>query len=368
MSVPFLDLKAPYAELKNELDEACQNVLTSGWYVLGPEVEAFEHEFAAYCGARYCVGVANGLEALHLVLKAYGVGPGDEVIVPAHTYIATWLAVSYTGATIVPVEPDKSTFNMDVELIEAAITPQTRVIMPVHLYGLPAEMARIMEIAARHDIRVIEDAAQAHGATYHGRRTGTLGHAAGFSFYPGKNLGAMGDGGAVVTNDAWLADRVRVLRNYGSKVKYYNELLGYNSRLDELQAAMLRVKLRKLDEWNGRRSEVVQRYHQELNWGGMARQRVPQGLESAWHLFVVCTTQRDELQAYLTSRDISTMIHYPVPPHRQHAYASSGLDLLRLPLAERLHEEVLSLPMGPHLSSAQVDEVIAAVNQFWSER
>lgn len=366
MTVPFLDLKAPYVELKAELDEVCQNVLASGWYVLGPEVEAFEHEFAAYCGASHCVGVANGLEALHLILKAYGIGPGDEVIVPAQTYIATWLAVSYTGATIVPVEPDKNTFNMDAELIEAAITPRTRVIMPVHLYGLPADMARIMEIAARHDIRVIEDAAQAHGAVYHGRRAGALGHGAGFSFYPGKNLGAMGDGGAVVTNDAWLADRVRVLRNYGSKVKYYNELQGYNSRLDELQAAMLRVKLRKLDEWNGRRAEVALQYRQKLAWGSMVGQLVPQGIESAWHLFVVCTPQREQLQTYLASHDIATMIHYPVPPHRQNAYASSGLEALQLPLAERLHEEVLSLPMGPHLASEQVDEVVAAVNQFWN--
>lgn len=260
MKVPFLDLKAIDTESAAELEAACQRVLASGWYILGQQVEAFEAEFAAHCGTKYCVGVGNGLEALHLALRAMDIGSGDEVIVPANTYIATWLAISYAGARPVPVEPDEGTYNLDPSRIESAVTSRTKAILPVHLYGQPADMDAINELAERHGLRVIGDAAQAHGARYKGRPVGSLGHAAAFSFYPTKNLGALGDGGAVVTHDAALADKVRVLRNYGSRIKYQNEVKGFNSRLDELQAALLRVKLAKLDKWNAQRRQIAEAY------------------------------------------------------------------------------------------------------------
>jgi dTDP-4-amino-4,6-dideoxygalactose transaminase len=360
-TIPFLDLYAPHRELRTELQAAFARVLDSGWYILGQEVEAFEREFAAYCEAEYCVGVGNGLEALHLILRAYGIGPGDEVIVPANTYIATWLAVSQCGATPVPVEPDDRTFNIDPSLIEAAITPRTKVILPVHLYGQPADLDPIKALAARHDLKVIEDAAQAHGARYKGRRVGGLGDAAGFSFYPGKNLGALGDGGAVVTNDAELADRVRVLRNYGSRVKYHNEVKGFNSRLDELQAALLRVKLPVLDEWNQRRRAAAARYRDRLAGCDLTLPFVPEWAEPVWHLFVVRHPRRDELQQRLQQAGIGTMIHYPVPPHLQPAYAELGYGAGAFPLTEAIHREVLSLPMGPHLTVAQQQTVQAAL-------
>src|SRR5262245_46017336 len=281
--VPFLDLKDTYLEIKDELDAAYQRVMNSGWYILGEEVTAFEKEFAEYCGARHCVGVGNGLEALQLILRAMGIGPGDEVIVPANTYIATWLAVSNAGATVVPVEPDERTFNLDPELIKAAITPKTKAILPVHLYGQPADMDPINEIARRRGLRVIEDAAQAHGACYRNRRAGSLGDAAGWSFYPTKNLGAYGDAGAVTTDDDALADRVRLLRNYGSVSKYYNEEKGINSRLDELQAAFLRVRLKYLAEWNRRRGRIAARYLEELRETDLILPAVCEGAEPVWH-------------------------------------------------------------------------------------
>src|SRR6185436_8312757 len=293
-SVPFLDFSAPYEELKPELDEAYSRFMRSAWYILGKEVEAFEQEFSNYCGVKHCIGVGNGLEALHLVLRAWGVGEGHEVIVPSNTYIATWLAVSYADATPVPVEPDPRTFNLDPARIEAAITPRTRAIMPVHLYGQPADMDPIIEIARKHGLKVLEDNAQAQGALYKGRRTGGLGDAAGNSFYPGKNLGAFGDAGAVTTNDADLADRIRTLRNYGSKKKYYNEIKGYNSRLDEMQAAFLRVKLRKLDEWNDRRRVIANRYQEELaGSSSLTLPFVPSWAALGWHLYVIRHPQRD---------------------------------------------------------------------------
>ncbi|MCX7112894.1 MAG: DegT/DnrJ/EryC1/StrS family aminotransferase [Proteobacteria bacterium] len=358
--VSFLDLKSPHIELHPQLEAAFDRTLNSGWFILGKELDAFEREFAAYCEAEHCVGVGNGLDALHLILRAYGIGPGDEVIVPANTYIATWLAVSYAGAAPVPVEPDERTYNLNPALIEAALTPQTKAIIPVHLYGQPADMGPINAIAALHGLKVIEDAAQAHGARYLGRRVGGLGHAAGFSFYPGKNLGALGDGGAVVTNDAELADRVRVLRNYGSKVKYHNEVKGFNSRLDELQAALLRVKLRCLDEWNARRQQAAGVYLNQL--AGVAELTlpfVPDWSEPVWHLFVVRHPQRDALQQRLQQAGIGTMIHYPIPPHLQRAYAELGFDEGTFPITESIHREVLSLPMGPHLGSG-VDRVVCA--------
>lgn len=360
MNIPFLDLKAAYLELQTEIDAAVQRVLSSGYYILGPEVEAFETEFSAYCDATQCIGLANGLDALHLTLLAMGVGPGDEVIVPSHTYIATWLAVSQCGATPVPVEPDERTCNMNPDRIEAAITPRTRVILPVHLYGQPADMDPILAIARKHGLRVLEDAAQAHGARYKGRRIGAHGDAVSWSFYPGKNLGALGDGGAVTTNDADLADRIRVLRNYGSRTKYLNEVQGFNSRLDPLQAAILRVKLEHLDLWNARRKAIASEYQQGLVNCGLILPHVPEWADPAWHLFVVRHTQRDLLQKKLADEGVNTLIHYPIPPHRQQAYAG-GFAQNSFPLAECMANEVLSLPMGPQLLSEHVPEVIKAV-------
>lgn len=358
--IPFLDFSAMHAELRPRLDAAYSRVVDSNWLILGREVEAFEREFADYCEAKHCVGVANGLDALFITLKAMGIGAGDEVIVPSNTYIATWLAVSYAGAKPVPVEPDKRTYNLDPSRIEAAITPATRAIMPVHLYGQPADMDPIIAIAKRHDLRVIEDAAQAHGARYKGRRVGGLGHAAGFSFYPGKNLGALGDGGAVVTNDDAVADQLRVLRNYGSRVKYRNEVKGFNSRLDEMQAAFLREKLVLLDEWNGKRRAAATRYLQALAQSGLGLPHVPAWAEPVWHLFVVRHAARDRLQAGLTARQIGTVIHYPIPPHLQPAYAELGIPKGALPIAERIHEEVLSLPIWPQIGPATSARVAAA--------
>jgi dTDP-4-amino-4,6-dideoxygalactose transaminase len=365
MNVPFLDLKAPYAELQEELDEAFRRTAASGWFITGREVEAFEAEFAALCGARHCVGVANGLDALHLTLRAMGIGEGDEVIVPSNTYVATWLAVSYAGATPVAVEPDDRTYNLDPARIEEAVTPRTKAIMPVHLYGQTADMDAIKEIAAPYGLKVIEDAAQAHGALYKGRPAGSLGDAAGFSFYPGKNLGAMGDGGAVTTDDDELADRLRVLRNYGSRVKYYNEVKGFNSRLDELQAAVLRVKLARLGAWNARRKEIAARYLAALEGApDLTPPFVAPGADPVWHLFVVRHPRRDELQKHLAERGVGTLIHYPVPPHLQQAYAELGCAPGAYPLAEQEAREVLSLPMGPHLSDEEVEHVCSAVWSF----
>jgi dTDP-4-amino-4,6-dideoxygalactose transaminase len=364
MNVPFLDFVRPYEELKAELDEAYSRFMTSAWFVMGRELEAFEREFAAYCGVEHCVGVGNGLEALHLILRAWGIGPGHEVIVPSNTYIATWLAVSYAGAVPVPVEPDEKTCNLDPARIEAAITPRTRAIMPVHLYGQPADMDPIMEIAGRHGLKVAEDNAQAQGARYKGRRTGSLAHGAGNSFYPGKNLGAYGDAGAVTTNDPELAAEVRLLRNYGSRVKYYNDVKGFNSRLDELQAAFLRVKLRRLDEWNQRRSNVALRYCDGLQGlDGLTLPFAPPWAEPVWHLFVVRHPRRDELQQALAGAGISTLIHYPVPPHLSGAYAKEYRGRGAFPVAEAMANTVLSLPMGPHLSDEAADYVIRSISE-----
>jgi dTDP-4-amino-4,6-dideoxygalactose transaminase len=364
VKIPFLDFVKPYEELKGELDEAYSRFMRSAWYVLGREVEAFEREFAGYCGVEHCVGVGNGLEALHLTLRAYGIGKNDEVIVPSNTYIATWLAVSYAGATPVPVEPDAKTFNLDPNRIEAAITCRTKAIMPVHLYGQPADMDPIMVIAQKHNLKVVEDNAQAQGARYKGRRTGALGDAAGNSFYPGKNLGAYGEAGAVTTNDKELADKIRILRNYGSQKKYYNEVKGYNSRLDELQAAFLRVKLKKLDEWNNRRRTVAAHYQAGLSGvPNLTLPSVPAWAEPVWHLYVIRHPRRDGLQQKLTDADIGTLIHYPVPPHLSGAYADGRWMRGAFPIAEELADTVLSLPMGPHLTKAQADHVIEELNR-----
>lgn len=363
--IQFLDILTSHLEIKDELDQAYWRVLSSGTYILGKEVEDFEKEFAAYCGATQCVGVGNGLEALHLILRAYGIGPGDEVIVPANTFIATWLAVSYTGARPVPVEPLENTYNLDPTRIEAAITPRTKAILPVHLYGQIADMDAINQIAAKHGLKVIEDSAQAHGALYKGCRAGGLGDASGWSFYPGKNLGALGDAGAVTTNDNDLAEKVRRLRNYGSQVKYYNEVKGFNSRLDPLQAAFLRVKLKHLDEWNQRRRLVAGRYLEQLaDLSDLTLPFVPEWAVPSWHLFVVRHPRRDALHDHLHQADIGTLIHYPVPPHLSEAYAELGGAAGDFPLTEQMANTVLSLPMGPHLDLPAIDQVVAAIRKF----
>jgi dTDP-4-amino-4,6-dideoxygalactose transaminase len=361
MRVPFLDLRAGYLELKSEVDEAVARVLDSGWYLLGDELSAFESEFAAYTESNHAVGVANGLEALVLSLKALKIGPGDEVIVPANTYIATWLAVSYVGALPVPVEPIRGTWNIDPDRIEAAITGQTKAIMPVHLYGQPADLAPILDVARKRGLRVVEDAAQAHGARYDGRRIGAHGDIAAWSFYPGKNLGCFGDGGAVTTDDAVLADRLRVLRNYGSRTKYHNEEKGHNSRLDEIQAAVLRVKLRHLDTWNRRRAALADRYLSELSKSpGVELPRVLRGTDPAWHLFVVDVPQRDVVLGQLRERGIEALIHYPIPPHLSGAY-SSDREWGSFPISEAAARTHLSLPIGPHCELDDVDEVVRAL-------
>jgi len=368
MKVPFVDFTSPYAELKDSLDAAYRRFMESAWYVLGSEVEAFEQEYAHYSGSQHCVGVANGLDALHLILRAYEIGAGDEVIVPSNTYIATWLAVSQVGAAPIPVEPDPHTHNLDPARIAAAITPRTRAILAVHLYGLPADMDPILKIARAHGLKVIEDAAQAHGARYKGRRTGALGDAAGHSFYPTKNLGALGDAGAVTTNDLHLAERIRTLRNYGSKKRYYNDFKGVNSRLDELQAAFLRVKLAKLDEWNTRRQTLARRYMDALsNEETLRLPCVPEWADPVWHLFVVRHARRDAFQKRLEALGVQTLIHYPVPPHLSGAYADAHLPLGCLPIAEALAATVLSLPLGPHTSPEQADHVIAMIRQALPE-
>ena len=361
--IPFLDLKSPYLELKQELDEAIARVVSSGWFIGGGEVDQFEEDYAQYCGAAHAVGVANGLDALHLALRAMDVGPGDEVIVPSNTYIATWLAVSQCGATPVPVEPDARTYNIDPALIEAAITPRTKVILPVHMYGQPADMDPILAIARKHGLRVLEDGAQAHGARYKGQRLGAHGDAVAWSFYPGKNLGAMGDGGAVTTNDPQLADRIRVLRNYGSRVKYVNEVQGYNSRLDPLQAAILRVKLAHLDEWNARRSAIAACYQQGLADCDLTLPHVADWAEPAWHLYVVQHPERDALQKQLADVGVGTLIHYPIPPHLQQAYASAGYMRGQFPVAEKIADQCLSLPIGPHLAMEKIPRVMETAKQ-----
>jgi dTDP-4-amino-4,6-dideoxygalactose transaminase len=351
MQIPFLELAPTYLEIKSEIDDAIAKVLTKGWYILGEQVAAFEGEFARYLGAKQCVGVANGLDALTLALMAYDIGPGDEVIVPSNTYFATALAVSRVGAEVRFVEPDLETHNLDPNLLEAAVTPRTAAVIPVHLYGLPADMDPINALARKHGFRVIEDSAQAHGAKYKGRQAGTLGDIGAFSFYPTKCLGAFGDGGAVVTDDTGTAEKIRVLRNYGSRVKYFSEYAGLNSRLDELQAAILRVKLRHLDEWNGRRRKLAAAITEALRGIPELTTPVePQGYDSCWHLYVIRSNQRERLRRAFEGAGIGTAVHYPQPPYRQNAYAHLGLPKGSFPLADKLADEILSLPIGPHLA------------------
>lgn len=361
--IPFLDLHAAYSELKEEIDRAVARVLDSGWYILGPETEAFEQEFAAFCKVEHAVGLASGLDALHLGLLAMGVKSGDHVIVPSNTYIATWLAVSRCGATPIPVEPDPSTYNIDPAAIEKAITPQTKAIVPVHLYGQPADLDPIIAVARRHGLMVLEDAAQAHGARYKERVIGGHSDAVAWSFYPGKNLGAMGDAGAVTTNDPEIADRIRVLRNYGSRVKYINETQGFNSRLDPVQAGVLRVKLNSLDAWNERRKAVARTYLEALADTSLILPYVADWADPVWHLFVVRHPERNDFQTRLAEEGIGALIHYPIPPHRQDAYAEFRFPCDPLPIASAIADEVISLPIGPHLTPQQVERVLEGVRR-----
>ncbi len=364
MNVPFVSFDVMHREIENELQQAFKNVLSKNWFIQGKECEEFEKEFAAYCGASYCVGCGNGLDALYLILRAYGIGEGDEVIVPSNTYIATALAVSYTGATPVFVEPYNETFNINPALIEEKITDKTKAIMAVHLYGQPADMDELLAIGKKYKLKVIEDSAQAHGAMYKGKRTGSLGDAAGFSFYPGKNLGALGDGGAVVTNDKELADMVRALGNYGSDYKYHHIYKGNNSRLDEVQAALLRVKLPQLDKWNEERNRIAKRYIEEINNPKLTLPVTADDRTHVYHIFGVCCGDREALEKYLSDAGIGTNKHYPIPMHMQGAYADLNIPEGTYPIAEKMSATELSLPMYYGMTEEEISYVIEKLNQF----
>lgn len=363
--IAFLNLQATFNECAQELQNAFNRVMSSGHYLLSKELTMFEESFAHYCEVNYCAGVANGLDALELLLSAYDIGPGDEVIVPANTFIATWIAVQNIGATIVPVEPDIMTYNIDPKLIEASITKKTKAIIPVHLYGQPCDMDPIISIAEKYNLIVIEDAAQAHGALYKNRKVGSFGHAAAFSFYPGKNLGAFADGGAITTNDQAIWEKVKCLRNYGSEKKYQHDNMGKNSRLSELQAAFLLIKLKKLDEWNQRRQARAEQYLSGLSSNeALVLPNVPLWAKPVWHVFVIRHPERDQLQKQLFDAEIGTLIHYPIPPHKQKAF--SQMNRLNLPISEQIHREVLSLPIGPHLSAEETNKVIQKIQEYTS--
>jgi len=359
--VPFLDVAAANREFEGEIQEALRRVVASGRFVLGREVEAFEAEWAAFVGTAGAVGVGNGLDALSLALRAMGVGPGDEVIVPGHTFVATWLAVSAVGARPVPVDVDPATYTLDPDRIEAAITERTRVVIPVHLYGQTASMDEIAAIARRHGLRVLEDAAQAHGARYRGRRAGSLGDAAAWSFYPSKNLGALGDAGAVTSDDAELLGRIRLLRNYGSRERYRHEVAGVNSRLDEIQAAILRVKLTRLDEWNGRRAAVAAAYLAGLRETALVMPQTAPDRDHVWHIFAVRARNREGLRQAMAGAGVETLVHYPTPPHLQNAFAELRIAEGSLPVTETIGRDEVSLPLGPQLAPEQVAQTIAIV-------
>jgi dTDP-4-amino-4,6-dideoxygalactose transaminase len=359
----FLDVGSTYTDLRGDLDAAYNRVMNSGWFVGGPELDAFEADFARYCGARYCIGVGNGLDALVLPLRAYGIGAGDEVIVPANTFVATWLAVSMSGAIPVPVDADAATMNIDLAQVEAAITPRTRAIMPVHLYGAPVVCSGLRDLTRKHGLKLVEDAAQAHGGMQGDRRVGTLGDVAGFSFYPGKNLGAFGDGGAVVTDDAALAGAVRMLGNYGARVKYHHDRAGGNSRLDSLQAAFLAVKLKHLDAWNRQRQAIADVYLRRLASNGDLRlPMVAPGTEAVWHLFVIRHCARDVLRDKLAARGVETALHYPIANHRSGAFAAA-YGAHDFPVTDAICASCLSLPIGPHLSVEEAGEIAEIVHE-----
>ncbi|WP_172380553.1 DegT/DnrJ/EryC1/StrS family aminotransferase [Vibrio sp. Vb339] len=364
--IPFLDLKEINQQYHLELKEACSRVIDSGWYIMGNELKAFEDEFAEYCGSTHALGVANGLDALILVLRAWKeigkLQDGDEVIVPANTYIASVLAISENNLTPVLVEPDPDTFNLTAKGIRPHITNKTKVILPVHLYGQISPMLEIMELAEEYNVLVLEDCAQAHGAIMNGKKAGTWGHAGAFSFYPGKNLGALGDAGAIITDDDELKETLDALRNYGSHEKYRNKYKGVNSRLDEIQAAMLRVKLKHLDSETSRRQKIAKRYRAEINNRLMVLPKVENEAEHVWHLFVIRCENREALQTWLSKNDVQTLVHYPLPPHKQAAY--SELNSLSIPVTEMIHKQVISLPLAPTMDNEAVTQVIQLVNEF----
>ncbi|SES84753.1 DegT/DnrJ/EryC1/StrS aminotransferase family protein [Natronincola peptidivorans] len=360
--VKFLDMESMHQSIKKEIFSALNKAYDSNWFIMGKELANFEKSFAQYCQVKHCIGVGNGLDALHLILRGYGIGEGDEVIIPANTFIATALAVSYAGAVPVLVEPDENAYNINPSLIENAITKKTKAIIAVHLYGQPADMDAINNIAKTYKLKVIEDAAQAHGALYKGRQTGTLGDAAGFSFYPGKNLGALGDGGAITTNDDDLAEKLNLLRNYGSSKKYHHQLKGFNSRLDEVQAVFLNIKLSYMDQWTRERRSIAEEYMKKLKDTKIITPYVPEWIDSAWHLFVIRCKKRDQLKKYLANQGIGTMIHYPIPIHLQEAYRE-----LRdgdFPLTEILSNEVLSLPIWVGMKEEDVDYICQHILTF----
>ena len=364
--IPFLDLKSINGQYADELKQACARVIDSGWYIMGNELTQFESEFANYCGTKYAIGVANGLDALILTLRAWKelgkLKSGDEVIVQANTYIASILAITENDLVPVLVDPNPATFNLEPGLVRAAITPKTKAILPVHLYGLISPMPELMDIAAEHHLLVLEDCAQSHGAELDGRKCGNWGHAAGYSFYPGKNLGALGDAGAITTNNDELAQTLKALRNYGSHVKYENLYQGLNSRLDEIQAAMLRVKLNFLPSETLRRQEIAQRYLLGIKNELIVLPELKESLSHVWHLFVIRCDKRDLLQQHLINSGVQTLIHYPIPPHQQKAYADMALQCL--PITELIHKQVISLPLDPTMSDESVDTIIEAVNGF----
>lgn len=366
-SIPLVNVQRQTRALRHEIQSAIDRVLERGDYILGREVTAFEEEFAAYCGAKHCIGVGCGLDALTLTLKEFDIGPGDEVITVANTFIATALAAQHVGATPVVVDCDPDSFNLDPACLEAAITTRTKAVLPVHLYGQPADMDAIRNIATAHGLIVIEDACQAHGAKYRGRRTGTLGNAAAFSFYPGKNLGGIGDGGAIVTNDDELAERVRATRNYGSTRKYHHPTRGFNTRLDSIQAAVLRVKLRYLDQWNDRRRELAARYRDLLCGFSIGLPEEQESSEHAWHLFVVRCNDRDEVVSRLKERGVDAGIHYPVPVHQHDAFRSTGRTVGDLRHSEEACEQILSLPLCPYTLESEIATVAEALSDITTQ-
>ena len=364
MNVPFVSFLPTEHELKQQLENAFSQVLNNSWYIGGSMDELFEKNFAAYCETKYCVGVGNGLDALMLALKSLGIGAGDEVIVPSNTYIATALAVTYVGAKVVLVEPDNRTYNINPLKIEEAITSKTKAIMPVHLYGQPCDMDAIIKIASKYNLYVVEDCAQAHGALYKGKKVGSFGNVSGFSFYPGKNLGALGDAGAVVSNDKSFAEKVRILGNYGSDYKYHHIYLGNNSRLDELQASFLNVKLSHLEKFNTHRKQVAKRYLEEIHNKQIILPYIAEDTEPVWHIFAIRCKKRDELEKYLKENGIQTNKHYPIPIHLQKCYKQLGYKKGDFPIAEEISETELSLPMFYGISDEQIEYVIDVVNKF----
>ena len=360
--IKFLDLHKINQRFKSEIDLAIREVLESGWYLLGEQNRKFESNFAAYCGARYCIGCANGLDALRLIIKAYGFGKGDEIIAPANTYIASILAITNNGCSPVLVEPDLDTYNINPDLIEAKITDKTKAILVVHLYGQAVKMDKIWALAKKYNLKIIEDSAQAHGAYYNDKRVGSLGDASGFSFYPGKNLGALGDGGAVTTNDEELAQKIRALANYGSHKKYENIYQGLNSRLDEIQAAVLDVKLKYLDSDNAKRKEIAQYYLQNIKNPLISLPQTYSENSHVWHLFVVMVKDRARFQSYLNDNGIQTIIHYPIPPHKQECYKE--LNHLSFKITEQIHSEIISIPISPVMSDSQIQKVVEAINSY----